>query len=405
MKHFPVELQGADKETLMWAEERKIDPAALLQLRNLSKLPWVHGIRVMPDVHVGWGATIGSVIAMKGAVSPTAVGVDIGCGMVAVRTNLTTSDLPSDLSRLRNLIESAIPVGWKSHEEPVDISSIQPLYQGANAVLKADFWEGFAGLHADVDDLYVKAHLQMGTLGSGNHFIELCADQQERIWLQLHSGSRHIGKALADQHVDIAKSLPHNEGIVDHELSVFVAGTAEMDAYVSDVTWAQEYAARSRHYMITMVADVVRTYFSKLGKQVDFTPTANVHHNYLAFEEIDGQQMVVTRKGAIRAGLGEIGVIPGSMGTGSYIVRGLGNTVSYQSASHGAGRVLSRRAAREKYTVQDLQVETVGIECRKDSGVLDEIPSAYRDLDQVIRAQSELVEPVERLRTLLCVKG
>ena len=250
-----------------------------------------------------------------------------------------------------------------------------------------------------------RARKQLGTLGGGNHFIELCSDEDGYVWLQLHSGSRNIGKSVADVWIGKAKRLDHNLDLPDRDLAVFLKGTPEMDGYLADLTWAQEYAARSRDLMIRLVVDEVRKTFAARGKDVTFETVANVHHNYVATEQIDGAELIVTRKGAIRAGKGDIGLIPGSMGTGSYIVRGLGNTESFQSASHGAGRRMSRNEAKRRFTVEDLAAQTAGVECRKDQGVVDEIPGAYKDLDSVIRAQSDLVEVVARLTTLLCVKG
>nr|WP_322645526.1 RtcB family protein [Oerskovia sp. JB1-3-2] len=390
----------------MWAHEHDVEPAALAQLRNIAALPWVEGVRVMPDVHLGKGATVGSVIAMRDAVSPNAVGVDIGCGMIGVRTSLTADDLPDDLSSIRARIEAAIPVGFHAHGEALDpgrlrsISGTGPaeVARGADA-----FWARFAGLSARVSDIEGRARRQLGTLGGGNHFIELCTDTTGQVWLQLHSGSRNIGKTLAEQHVAVAKGLAHNAGLVDRELAVFLGGTPEMDAYLADLWWAQEYAARSRAVMMTLVVDAVRASFP--GLELRFDEAVNVHHNYVAMEQVDGRELVVTRKGAIRAGAGDLGLIPGSMGTGSYIVRGLGNPASYWSASHGAGRRMSRTKAKKTFTLDDLAAQTAGVECRKDAGVLDEIPAAYKDLDQVVAAQSDLVEVVARLTTLLCVKG
>ena len=403
---FPVALRGAVAPTLMWAHEQDVEPAALQQLRNIAALPWVHGVRVMPDVHLGKGATVGSVIAMRDAVSPNAVGVDIGCGMIGVRTSLRAEDLPDDLGPVRARIEAAIPVGFHAHDEPVDphrlraISGRGPaeVARGADA-----FWSRFAGLRGRVSDIEGRARRQLGTLGGGNHFVELCTDTDGQVWLQLHSGSRNIGKTLAEQHVAVAKRLEHNQGLVDRELAVFLGGTPEMDAYLADLWWAQEYAARSRAVMMTLVVDAVRASFP--GREIAFDEAVNVHHNYVAVEHVDGQELVVTRKGAIRAGAGDLGLIPGSMGTGSYIVRGLGNPASYWSASHGAGRRMSRTKAKRTFTLDDLAAQTAGVECRKDAGVLDEIPGAYKDLDEVIRAQSDLVQVVARLTTLLCVKG
>lgn len=406
---FPVPLAGAQASTLMWAHEHDIEPAAAQQLRNIAALPWVEGVRVMPDVHLGKGATVGSVIAMRDAVSPNAVGVDIGCGMIGVRTSLTVEDLPDDLGPLRHQFERSVPVGFHAHKDPVDVGRLPSIVSGERdprLTPGADaFWGRFGGLHGGVQNLEKRARNQLGSLGGGNHFIELCSDESGQVWLQLHSGSRNIGKELAERHIAVAKGLDHNLDLPDRDLAVFLAGTPQMDAYLRDLTWAQEYAARSRHVMMALVVDQVRRAFAKAGLAVTFEEAINVHHNYVAVERIDGAELIVTRKGAIRAGKGDLGLIPGSMGTGSYIVRGLGNPASFESASHGAGRRMSRNEARRRFTVDDLAAQTAGVECRKDAGVVDEIPGAYKDLDAVIRAQSDLVEVVARLTTLLCVKG
>ncbi|WP_019147909.1 RtcB family protein [Timonella senegalensis] len=384
---FPVTLSGTS--TLMWARESEIEQEALAQLRNISALPWVHGVRVMPDVHLGKGATVGSVIAMKDAVSPNAVGVDIGCGMIGVLTSLTASDLPDDLSGLRHDIERAIPTGWYGHKSALDAGD--------------SLWSTFDSLHAPVSKNEQRIRTQLGTLGGGNHFIELCLDDQDRVWLQLHSGSRAVGKMIADWHVSEAKGLEHNLSLPDRDLAVFLSGTAQMDAYMHDLTWAQAYAAESRAQMMRILQSVVTRHFSELD--VRYEQVANVHHNYVQREHIDGEDLIVTRKGAIRATQGLYGLIPGSMGTGSYIVKGLGNPKSYFSASHGAGRTMSRTKAKKMFTAEDLIAQTAGVECRKDEGVVDEIPAAYKNLDDVIAAQSDLIEVVVRLRTILCVKG
>lgn len=409
--NFPVALSGARAQTLMWAHEHDVDHAALNQLRNISALPWVAGVRVMPDVHLGKGATVGSVIAMRDAVSPNAVGVDIGCGMIGVRTSLTAADLPDDLSRLRARIEAAIPVGFHAHGEQVDLRRLRPVKgSGGQERLRGEqaFWDRFETLNPKVRQLKTRARKQLGSLGGGNHFVEVCLDQDDQVWLQLHSGSRNIGKELAEHHVGIAKRLEHNVGLVDRELAVFLGGTPEMDAYLNDLWWAQEYAARSRAVMMALTVQAVRDEFAAMsdgGRELTFDEGVNVHHNYVAREQVDGEELIVTRKGAIRAGKGDLGLIPGSMGTGSYVVRGLGNPESYWSASHGAGRRMSRTRAKQEFTLDDLAAQTEGVECRKDRGVLDEIPGAYKDLDAVIAAQSDLVEVVARLRTVLCVKG
>ncbi|MFI8976939.1 RtcB family protein [Nocardia asteroides] len=401
---FPVELRGAKATTLMWANEHEIEPQAVAQLRNIASLPWVHGVRVMPDVHLGKGATVGSVIAMPDAVAPAAVGVDIGCGMEAVRTDLTAADLPDDLRSLRSRIEAAVPVGFHSHEDAVNIRRLrQGGWRLASTTLWRQFWERFTDLHPGVQPLESRARKQIGSLGSGNHFIEVCLDQDDAVWILLHSGSRNIGKELAERHMKIARGLAHNESLPDRDLAVFLAGTPEMDAYRRDLTWAQEYAARNRAVMLELVSQAVRDEFGQ--RQVRFDRPVSCHHNYVAEEIIDGVPMLVTRKGAVRAGAGDLALIPGSMGTRSYVVRGKGNPASFQSASHGAGRRLSRTAAKKQYTVADLIAQTEGVESRKDAGVVDEIPAAYKDIDQVIAAQADLIDIVATLRQVLCVKG
>lgn len=399
-KTFPVALEGARASTLMWADPSEVEPAALAQLHNIAALPWVEGVRVMPDVHLGMGATVGSVVAMRDAVSPSAVGVDIGCGMTAVRTDLTTGDLPEDLRSLRAAIERDVPVGFNAHDEVVDVDRL-----GIGHADWKTFWAGFRDLHPAVQDRERKAMKQMGSLGGGNHFIEVTSDDDGFIWLMLHSGSRNIGKEIAERHIATAKGLDHNLDLPDRDLAVFLAGTTQMDAYLRDLYWAQDYAARNRAVMMAIVRDVVGRYFARLGRDVGFESEISCHHNYVAAETYDGVDLIVTRKGAIRAGSGDYGLIPGSMGTGSYVVRGLGNEASYCSASHGAGRRMSRTKAKKTFTVEDLAAQTAGVECRKDAGVLDEIPSAYKDLRSVIEAQTDLVTVEAHLTTLLCVKG
>lgn len=370
---FPLTLPGTDN-TALWAS---------------------------PDVHFGKGATVGSVIAMRGAVAPSAVGVDIGCGMAAVRTSLTVDDLPDDLAPLRHAIEAAIPVGWSSHDGAADLRRDPELQRRVRAHLR-----GFADLRAPrVADREAKAVAQCGTLGGGNHFVEVTHDTEGAVWLMLHSGSRNIGKELAERHIDAAKALEHNRALPDRDLAVFLDGTPEMKDYLHDLHWAQEYALLNRESMLHLLEEVVRTAFP----QVAFGERVTCHHNYVAHERYDDVDLIVTRKGAIRAACGELGLIPGSMGTGSFVVRGLGNEAGLCSASHGAGRRMSRTKARKTFTLDDLAAQTAGVECRKDGGVLDETPLAYKDLDAVVRAQTEgpspLVEVVTRLTTLLCVKG
>ncbi|MFE4362322.1 RtcB family protein [Kitasatospora sp. NPDC056800] len=394
-----TEVPGVRVPIRMWTDPATVEGQALQQLRNISSLPWLHGLAVMPDVHLGKGATVGSVIAMKDAVCPAAVGVDIGCGMSAVKTSLTAEDLPDDLSGLRREIERAIPVGRGLHTDPVDPSKLH----GFRTAGWDDFWQRFDGIAEDVKWRRGRATQQMATLGGGNHFIELCVDTTDAVWLMLHSGSRNIGKELAEHHMGVARSLPHNQGLIDQDLAVFLAKTPEMGAYRQDLFWAQEYAKLNRALMMALFQDVVRREFTKAG--VTFDEVISCHHNYVSEERYDDVDLLVTRKGAIRAGSGDLGIIPGSMGTGSYIVRGLGNASSFNSASHGAGRKMSRNAAKKRFTTQDLVEQTKGVECRKDGGVVDEIPGAYKNIEKVIEQQKDLVEVVAHLKQVVCVKG
>ncbi|HZR09277.1 MAG TPA: RtcB family protein [Myxococcales bacterium] len=383
-------IKGRRADILTWADPAGIEEVALQQLKNVSALPWVfHHVAAMPDVHFGKGATVGSVIAMKGAVSPAAVGVDIGCGVGAVRTSLTAKDLPDDLRAWRGAIERTIPVGFHEHRDAVD----RPQDKA--------FWDEFHHLTPAVKDLLGKARRQIGTLGGGNHFIELCLDTEERVWMMLHSGSRNIGKSLAEIHIQRARKLAHNQDLPDRDLAVFLAGTKEMQEYRRDLFWAQRYAMKNREAMLELYGSVLRQF----RPDVQLAEPVLCHHNYVAEETHYGEEVLVTRKGAIRAGKGELGVIPGSMGTRSYVVRGLGNPQSFESASHGAGRRMSRAEARRRFSVKDLLEQTQGVECRKDGGVLDEIPSAYKPIEQVMENQKDLVEVVAELRQVLCVKG
>lgn len=403
---YPVSLPGTKAPVLMWAQEHEVEQSALQQLRDVAELPGLYGLRVMPDVHWGNGATVGSVIAMEQALAPAAVGVDIGCGVNAVRTSLTLEDFDgADLRKLRALFEDAVPVGFNMHERPVDTKRL-----GLGTA--ATFWGRFDTLRAggDVTDkVKDRVYRQMGTLGGGNHFIELTTDSTKQVWITLHSGSRGVGNELAKRHIETAKGLAQNADLPKHlrELSLFYKGTQEMDDYLNDLHWAQEYAMRSRTLMMELVKLKLHDYMTSAhpGLAVSFAEEINCHHNYVAEEVIDGRQMIVTRKGAISAKKGELALIPGSMATGSYIVRGLGNEASFQSASHGAGRKMSRSAAKRAFTVEDVERTMKGIEARTDAGVIDEISLAYKDLDSVIAAEKDLVEVVEKLDTILCVKG
>ena len=390
-------LAGTKAPVRVWTDPWGIEPEAAKQLRNIGALRWVDGVAVMPDVHYGMGATVGSVIAMRQALAPAAVGVDIGCGMSAVRTSLRAEDLPDDLAGLRRAIEDAIPVGFSMHDEPVNPKRVPGLDQRG---WKA-FWDAFDDLTAKVGQLSNRASRQLGTLGGGNHFIEVCLDTDNQVWLMLHSGSRNIGKELAERHIGVARRLPHNADLPDRDLAVFLSGTPEMAAYRHDLWWAQEYARRNRALMMALLCGVIR----EVSPHVAFDEPISCHHNYVAEETYGGVELLVTRKGAIRAGRGDLGIIPGSMGTGSYIVRGLGNDDAYNSASHGAGRKMSRTKAKKTFSVDDLKEQTAGVECRKDPGVVDEIPGAYKDIGEVIERQSDLVEVVAHLKQVVCVKG
>lgn len=415
-----VEVPGANVPIRMWADPATVEGVAMQQLRNVATLPWIKGLAVMPDVHYGKGATVGSVIAMHGAVCPAAVGVDIGCGMSAVKSSLTADDLPGDLSRLRSKIEQAIPVGRGMHDDPVDPGRLH----GFGTAGWDDFWGRFGGVTEAVKFRQERATKQMGSLGSGNHFIEFCLDDEGSVWLMLHSGSRNIGKELAEYHIGQARGLPHNQDLIDRDLAVFIADTPQMAAYRHDLFWAQEYAKYNRAIMMSLFQDVVRKEFAKARpvfepviscqqedaegqmRTVEYRPgVISCHHNYVSEERYEGVDLLVTRKGAISARGGEWGIIPGSMGTESYIVRGLGNEKSFNSASHGAGRKMSRNAAKKRFSTKDLAEQTAGVECRKDSGVVDEIPGAYKPIGKVIEQQRDLVQVVAKLKQVICVKG
>jgi tRNA-splicing ligase RtcB (3'-phosphate/5'-hydroxy nucleic acid ligase) len=391
-------IRGQQVDVHLWVPAHEVESGALAQLRNIAALPWVfHHVAAMADVHYGKGATVGSVIAMEGAVSPAAVGVDIGCGMGAARTSLSAEDLPESLRALRQDIEAAIPVGFADHGGRESEAS----RDRALTAERERLFAAFEDLDPEVHRLRGKALGQVGTLGGGNHFIEVCLDTNGAVWLMLHSGSRNIGKTLAELHIGRARKLAHNRDLPDRDLAVFLAGTPEMEAYRHDLFWAQRYALLNRRAMFTILQAVVLRHFP----QARFEDPVLCHHNYVAEEVHYGREVLVTRKGAIRAGRGELGIIPGSMGTRSFVVRGLGNEESFQSASHGAGRRMSRGEAKRSFDARDLEVQTAGVECRKDRGVIDEIPGAYKDIDRVMEQQRELVEVVAELKQVLCVKG
>ena len=390
-------INGRNVPIKIWSPVHEIDSKVVAQLKNVASLPWVaHHVAVMPDVHLGRGATVGSVIALRGAIAPAAVGVDIGCGMAAVATSLKAKQLPDDLRPLREAIEAAIPVGMTAHDAPVWEELPDDGRRACGQLMQR-----FADLVPKVGDLAGRAACQLGTLGGGNHFIEVCLDTTDTVWLMLHSGSRRIGAALAQHHIETARRLKHNEALEDRDLAVFLAGTAAFDSYRRDLYWAQDYARFNREVMLALLADVMR----RRWPQIEFREAISCHHNYVAEERHFGEDLLVTRKGAIRARAGDLGIIPGSMGTKSFIVRGKGNAESFESASHGAGRRMSRTEARKRFKVRDLREQTEGVECRKDPGVIDEAPKAYKDIDKVMTQQTDLVEIVAELKQVLCVKG
>jgi len=392
----PSTINGDRVPIRVWANVHELESDAIRQLKAVASLPWVaHHVAVMPDVHVGKGATVGSVIALRGAVAPAAVGVDIGCGMTAQKTSLQAKDLPESLRRLRLAIEAAVPVGRAHH--PAAVWDEDPETRGPGSALM----DRFAELDPSVQRFAFRATAQLGTLGGGNHFIELCLDTEQSVWLMLHSGSRMVGASLAERHMERAATLSHNQALSDRDLAVFLAGTPQFEAYRRDLFWAQEYAAFNRVVMRSRIQRVLR----KTWPKIRFEPEVSCHHNYVAEEVHFGEELLITRKGAIKAGLGQLGIIPGSMGTKSFIVRGLGNPLSFESASHGAGRRMSRTQAKQSFNVSDLERQTEGVECRKDRGVVDEAPKAYKNIEQVMAQQADLVEIVTELKQVLCVKG
>jgi tRNA-splicing ligase RtcB len=373
-----------------------IEPEARLQLVNISKLPIVHHhVAAMPDVHLGIGATVGSVIPTKQAIIPAAVGVDIGCGMMAARLSLTGNDIDEgSLKKLFNQITRDVPVGFGQHEDA------RPAAKPFNRKL-GQILEKHPSIAKGKQSRWSQ---QMGTLGGGNHFIEVCLDEANRVWAMLHSGSRGIGNAIGTYFIALAKkdAMKNNVHLPDADLAYFPEGAQHFDDYVEAVGWAQDYARANREEMMDLVLGAMRRHlpaFEVTGAAV------NCHHNYVERETHYGERVCLTRKGAIRAGQGELGIIPGSMGARSYIVRGKGAAESFHSCAHGAGRRMSRNSARKLFSVENLIEQTKGVVCRKDQGVLDEIPGAYKDIDQVMSNQSDLVEVVHTLKQVLCVKG
>ena len=390
----------------MWTKGVPVEAKAREQLARAAKMPFVFDhIAVMPDVHVGIGATVGSVIATKGAIIPAAVGVDIGCGMMAAQTTLMASDLPENLDAILHAIERAVPHGRKVGRGKRDNGSWGDPPEAITEAW-APLVEGFSVLTAKYPKLKNTNNLvHLGTLGTGNHFIELCLDEVGRVWIMLHSGSRGVGNAIGTFFIELAKEDMRKWfiNLPDDDLAYFPEGTDHFHDYVEAVGWAQDFASRNRQAMMKAVITALR---GEIAKPFDVAVEAiNCHHNYVQRENHLGANVLVTRKGAVRAAEGMMGIIPGSMGAKSFIVRGLGNKDAFESCSHGAGRVMSRTAAKNTFTVADHIADTEGVACRKDVSVIDETPRAYKSIEAVMAAQSDLVEIVHTLKQVVCVKG
>jgi tRNA-splicing ligase RtcB len=388
--HVPVKI---------WTDD--VDDRSMEQLANIAKLPFIHHhIAAMPDVHLGLGATIGSVIATHKAIIPAAVGVDIGCGMVAARLSITANDLDEkSLKKVFDQITRDVPVGRAQHaDNRVLVDAVRPFEPGLKRLTDRhpELLKSFGK--------FSKWMNQMGSLGGGNHFIEVCLDEADQVWVMLHSGSRGIGNAIADHFIKLARKDMERWmiNLPDRDLAYFPEGTEHFDDYVEAVHWAQEYAMQNRQCMLDLVLSALARHLPAFEVT---TEVVNCHHNYVAHEHHYGANVWVTRKGAIRAREGDLGIVPGSMGAKSYIVRGKGNPESFNSSAHGAGRKMSRTAAEKAFTETDLANQTVGVICRKDKGVIDEIPGAYKDIDQVMANQNDLTEILHTLKQVVCVKG
>ncbi len=393
MPYEPLNL-STRSPVLSWANH-ELSHDEIKMAKNVASLPFVFKhVALMPDVHLGKGALVGSVIATQDAIIPAAVGVDIGCGMCAVKTAFTAEQLDGKLKQIRHDIEAAIPVGFNQNKT---VDKTVTNWQG---------WHSFKDLHAGVQHLESKAMKQMGSLGGGNHFVEVCLDEKNNVWLMLHSGSRNIGNMLAQRHIETAKELAKLSGekLPDLDLAYFVQGTAEFASYWRDLQWAQTYAKVNREVMMARFKRIVEQHLAG-GKPTKPLLEVNCHHNYAEKEVHFDEELYVTRKGAVRARQEDYGIIPGSMGAKSFIVKGKGSAASYCSCSHGAGRLMSRNKAKRQFSLDDLVAQTAGVECRKDNGVLDEIPGAYKPIDQVMANQSDLVEVVATLKQVVCVKG
>ena len=388
-----AEIKGAKVTAKLWLPIHEVESGALDQIRNVASLPWTEGVAVMPDVHLGQGATIGTVLVTKDAVVPSVVGVDPGCGLLSVQTNLIRGSLPRKLGELREAIEAAIPVGFMSHGETHDLAKKN------HAHLLTDAMSGSPALAKIAAG--TKFMQQLGTMGGGNHYASLDYDENGRVWMTLHSGSRNFGKCVAEYYINEAKR--QGQIIPDRNLSSFAVGDKMCDDYLYAMKVCREYAQANREVMMEIILRVLETHFGDIERR----DTVSCVHNYIAVEEHGGEKRFITRKGAIRAQKDEVSIIPGAMGNGvsAYITRGKGNEVAFNSAPHGAGRAMSRGAAKRKFTLDDLRQTTDGLECRKDKSVLDEIQGAYKSIEKVMEYASDLVTPEHELRALLCVKG
>jgi tRNA-splicing ligase RtcB len=392
-----------------WTKGVQLEEAAEKQLRNVAQLPFIYKwVAAMPDVHWGIGATVGSVIPTKGAIIPAAVGVDIGCGMMAVQTSLTVNDLPTNLAGIRSAIERAVPHGRTNNGGAGDRGAWSDLPQ-TNVEIWSRLQPGYERITAKYPKLGGRGpnHVNhLGTLGTGNHFIEVCLDESNGVWFMLHSGSRGVGNRIGSFFIELAREDMRKWmiNLPDQDLAYLPEGTDHFDDYCFAVKWAQEFAMANRQLMMANIVNAVRESAEVPGFSAELQ-AVNCHHNYVAWENHFGQNVMVTRKGAVRAREGDMGIIPGSMGVQSFIVRGKGNPESFTSCSHGAGRAMSRAEAKRKFSLEDHAAATVGVECRKDADVIDETPGAYKPISAVMAAQEDLVEIVHTLKQVVCVKG
>ncbi len=405
-QNYNIEDVAGGVSIKMWTRGVPVEDEARKQLANAARLPIVFKhIAAMPDVHLGIGATVGSVIPTLKAIIPAAVGVDIGCGMMAAKTTLRAEDLPDNLGPLRSAIERAVPHGSNPRSRGRDQGSWENPPETVDQIWAtlADEFDALCELHPRLKNTNNRKHL--GTLGTGNHFIEVCLDEEGAVWFMLHSGSRGVGNAIGTHFIELAKkdAERHERNLPDQDLAYFEEGAQYFGDYVRAVGWAQKFAQRNREVMMTNLIATVRKVITKPFES--HVEAVNCHHNYVQQERHFGEDVFVTRKGAVSAKKGQLGIIPGSMGARSFIVRGLGNPESFDSCSHGAGRVMSRTKARKLFTVDDQIRATEGVECRKDKDVIDEIPMAYKDIDAVMAAQRDLVEVVHTLKQVVCVKG